>query len=390
MLVLSIQAARSELTSETNTTARANNAFAMDLYSRLAKQPGNFVVSPLSLDAALTMTYAGARGKTARQMAHVLHFENSDTNVHAGLSALLKDLQAANKLGCQLDIANALWVEKNYPFLLSYLAFLHDQYDASLNQYEKVADDEAKRTALRKEISSWVEGKTHDKIKDIIPPDLPSYNTRMILVNAIYFKGLWATPFNRKLTKDAPFHVSAEKFVSVLTMHVRTKLKYGENDGIQVLEMPYHSNRLSMVILLPRKNDGLTALEKTLTVSGIQQLLQTSTSQEVNVSLPKFTETTEFRLKETLGEMGMADAFSGDEADFSGIVKVRRLWIEDVLHKTYMSVDEEGTEAAAATAVFLEDSVPVMFSADHPFLFLIKDNSTGAILFMGRVTNPPQ
>jgi serpin B len=171
-------------------------------------------------------------------------------------------------------------------------------------------------------------------------------------------------------------------------MHTKAELKYGENDDLRILEMPYRSNRLSMVILLPNKNDGLAELEKTLTVSGIEQLLQTGSSQEVNVSLPKFKETSGFELTKPLKDLGMVDAFSENIANFSGITDPSDLFIEAILHKAYVIVDEEGTEAAAATAIFFADSVPVMFNADHPFLFLIKDNSTGAILFMGRVINP--
>jgi serpin B len=386
--VLSAQTLWSEPILATNDIVKANNAFAMDLYSQLAKHPGNLVVSPFSIDTALTMAYAGARGNTAKQMADVLHFANGDTNVHARLSALLKDLRDTNTLGCQLDIANALWAEQRYPFLPSYLAFLHDQYDASLNQFEPVAFDAAKKAALRKQINSWVESKTHDKIKEIVPPSLPSDDTRLILVNAIYFKGLWSTPFDKKLTKDTRFHVSSEKSVSVPTMHIEAKFKYGENDDFQLLEMPYRSNRLSMVILLPKKNDGLAKLENTLTVSSIEQLLQTGGSQEVYVSLPKFKETSGFELTKPLKELGMVDAFLINKADFSGITDPSSLFIEAILHKDYVVVDEEGTEAAAATAVFFANSAPVIFNANHPFL--IKDNSTSTILFLGRVANPLQ
>jgi serpin B len=207
------------------------------------------------------------------------------------------------------------------------------------------------------------------------------------LVNAIYFKGLWVTPFYKKLTKDAPFHISAGESVSVPTMHAKAELKYGENDDLRVLEMPYRSNRLSMVILLPKKNDGLAELEKTLTVSGIEQLLQAGSLQEVNVSLPKFKATSGFDLKKPLEDLGIVDAFSG-KADFSGITDPSDLFIEAALHKAYVAVDEEGTEATAATAVSFANSASVIFNADHPFLFLIRHNPTGAILFLGRVANP--
>jgi serpin B len=385
--ILSVQPLKAEPASAVNQIAKANNAFAIDLYKNLAKEPGNLVVSPFSVDTALTMAYAGARGNTAKQMAAVLHFANGDTNVHARLSALLKDLRDTNTLGCQLDIANALWAEQRYPFLPSYLVFLHDQYDASLNQFEPVVSDPAKKAALRKQINSWVESKTHNKIKEIVPLSLPSDYTRLILVNAIYFKGLWATPFHKKLTKDALFHVSAGESVSVPIMHAKAELKYGENDDLRVLEMPYRSNRLSMVILLPKKNDGLADLEKTLTISGIEQLLQTGSLQEVNVYLPKFKATSRFDLKKPLEDLGIVDAFSG-KADFSGITDPSDLFIEAALHKAYVAVDEEGTEATAATAVSFANSASVIFNADHPFLFLIRHNPTGAILFLGRVANP--
>jgi serpin B len=371
---------------------KANNAFAIDLYSQLAKQPGNLVVSPFSIDAALTMAYAGARGNTAQQMADVLHFANGDTNIHARLSALLQDLRDTNTLGCQLDIANALWAQKRYPFLPSFQQFLVSQYNATLNAMDLgwPGFDPRKAEAARKQINESVAGQTHDKITEIVPKVLPDEYTRLILVNAIYFKGLWATPFDKKLTKDAPFHVSAEKSVSVPTMRIKAELKYSENDNLQVLGMPYRSNQLSMVILLPKKSDGLAELEKTLTVSDIEQLLQAGSLQEVNVSLPKFKETSGFDLKKALQDLGMVDAFLIKKADFSGISDPSDLFIEAILHKAYVSVDEEGTEAAAATAFFIASSMSVMFNANHPFLFLIKDNSTSAILFMGRVTNPLQ
>jgi serpin B len=380
----------SEPTPTGNEIAKANNAFAIDLYSQLAKQPGNLVVSPFSIDTALAMAYAGARGNTAKQMADVLHFANGDTNVHVGLSALLKYLQNTNALGCQLDVANALWAQQGYPFLPAYLAFLHDQYDASPNKFEPVVFDPLKRAALRKQINGWVERKTHDKIREIIPQSLPSDDTRLILVNAIYFKGLWATPFDKKLTKNAPFHVNSEESVDVPTMHTEAMFNYAENDTFQALEMPYRSNQLSMVILLPKKNDGLAELEKSLTVANIGQPLQAGSLQEVNVSLPSFKETSEFELTQPLKDLGMTSAFSGDKADFSGITDVRPFFVQAVLHKAHVDVNEEGTEAAAATGVLAAGGIPIEFNADHSFLFFIRHNPTGTILFMGRVANTLQ
>jgi serpin B len=379
---LSTQTLWSASTPMTDEVVKANNAFAIDLYAQLAKEPGNLVLSPFSIDTALAMSYAGARGETARQMAGVLHLPNGDTNVHACFKTLLNELNNTNALCCQLVMANALWAQKGYPFLPSFQQFLVSQYNTTLNAMDlgwPHGFDPRKAAAERKQINEWVEIKTHDKIRGIVPPSLPDKYTRLILVNAIYFKGLWATPFDRKLTKDATFRVSAGESVSVPTMHVKAKLKYGGNDNIQVLGMPYRSNQLSMVILLPKKIDGLAELEKTLTVSSIEQQLQAASLQEVNVFLPKFKETSGYELAKPLKDLGMVDAFS-DRADFSGITKEPIQHIEVFLHKACVDVDEEGTEATAATAVFFMDGTPVIFNADHPFLFLIRDDSTGIIL----------
>lgn len=391
------QSLRSEPAPIADKVVRANNAFALDLYAQLAKQPGNLVLSPFSIDTVLAMSYAGARGQTARQIAEVLYLPSENTNVHVGFATLLNALNHTNMVGCQFLSANSLWAQQGYPFLQPFQTCLKDQYDSTLNQIDLTGwpheFDPAKAAAARKQINAWVETKTHDKIKEILPPRLPGSHTRLILVNAIWFKGLWAHPFDKMQTKSAPFHIGSKKSVSAPTMHVTDYFCYIENDALQVLELPYLSNQLSMVIFLPKKSDGLSELEKTFTVSDVGQLPKISKTYhpEVTVSLPKFTETSECDLKEPLQTMGMRDAFLEDDADFSGITTMKPFFVEAAIHKAYVDVNEEGTEAAAATQLSITDSdhgAPVAFNADHPFLFLIRHNPTGAILFIGRVVNP--
>jgi len=372
----------------------ANNAFTIDLFKQLAQQPGNVIVSPFSVDTALLMAYAGARGETAAQMAGVLHLSNGDASVHSACAALLKHLNRENDGNNQLLVANSLWAQRGYLFEKPFQMLLHSNYDASLNILDLTGwpgdFDPAKAAAARDKINGWVSAQTRGKINTILPPALPDADTRLILANAVYFKGFWAVSFNKDDTKNSPFYVGSGQTVSVPAMHKTETCLYTENTGLQMLEMPYRSGRLSMEILLPKAKDGLAALEQTLTLEQIGQLRQTSFSTEINISLPKFKETSQFDLVKPLEDLGMKDAFG--DADFSGITPATPFYIEAVLHKAYVSVDEAGTEAAAATAVAFADKAapapPREFNADHPFLFWIRDNETGAILFMGRVANP--
>ena len=375
----------------TDDIVRANNAFALDLYAQLAKQPGNLVLSPFSVDTTLAMAYAGARGRTAQQIAKALYLPGETTNVHAGYAALLRTLNQGNLPGCQFLAANSLWAQQGYRFLQPFQMCLKDQYGSSLNQVDLTgwphAFDPAKAAAAREQINAWVKTKTHDKINEIVPPNLPGPSTRLFLVNAVWFKGLWAQPFDRSDTENAPFHISLDRSVSVPTMHVTGHCRYGRNEDVEVLELPYLSNQVSMVILLPRKSDDLADFEKTFTVSGTRRLPE-MTGTEVSVALPKFKAAAEFDLAEPLLTMGIKDAFSEANADFSGITTVKPFFIEAALHKAYVDVNEVGTEAAAATGAVWAAAEPYPFNADHPFLFMIRHNPTGAILFLGRVVNP--
>jgi serpin B len=382
--ILSAQTLWSEPMLATSDIVKANNAFAFDLYKNLAKEPGNLVVSPFSIDTALAMTYAGARGNTARQMARVLHLPAGDTNIHVEFSALLKDLKDTNKLGCQLVTANALWAQQGYPVLKSFQKLLQTQYGTTLKQ----TDLNGHSAQARREINSWVASQTHDKIKGILQQELPDANTLLILANAIWFKGLWKTPFDKTQTKDLPFQLNSRESVSIPMMHLMHYFEYADTTTLQVLELPYVSNQLSMVILLPKRNDGLPEIEEPLIAAQIEQLHRTSHLTEISVWLPRFKAESGFSLTEPLKSLGMKDAFVSGVADLSGISTNKSLFIQDVLHKAFLDVDETGTEAAAATTVLGTQGIATPFSANHPFLFLIRHNPTGAILFLGRVANP--
>lgn len=384
----------------TNEIVKANNMFAFDIYARLAKEPGNLVLSPFSIDTALAMTYAGAREDTARQIATGIHLPNGDTNVHAEFSALLKQLLNTNRFDNQFVIANSLWVQQGYPVIESFQKLLHDQYGSSLNAIDLTGwpgeFDSAKATAARTQINRWVANQTHDPIQEIIPAKLPGPDTRFMLVNTIRFIGLWEKPFSEALTTNAPFHPDSKVGVSVPTMHAKANFKYAEDDGVQMLELPYFGEQLSMILLLPKKADGFPELEKTLTLSYFEQLEQASYLALVGVSLPKFKQDSNYDLINSLKALGITDAFS-EIADFSNITSKNKLFIEAVIHKAYVDVDEKGTEATAATTTIaatkgmpLQSSSLVLFNADHPFLFFIRHNPTGIILFMGRLTNPLQ
>lgn len=371
---------------------KGNNAFALELYAKLKAQEGNLFLSPYSISTALAMTYAGARGNTAAQMAKVLHFELEEARLHRAFQKLINQLNAQGKKGgYQLSVANALWGQKGYGFLKEFLDLTRKHYGAGLHELDFVGATEA----ARKTINAWVEKETKAKIKDLIKPGVLDTTTRLVLTNAIYFKGDWASKFKEERTRPEPFHLGSGKSVDVPLMRQTEEFKYMEADGFQALELPYVGEHLSMVVLLPEKCDGLPALEKSLTRENLDKWLSQLRKQKVHVFVPKLKMTCEFSLGEGLQAMGMTDAFGGS-ADFSGMNGKKDLLISAVLHKAFVEVNEEGTEAAAATAVVMglkaaRGTIPAaipIFRADHPFLFLIRDTRSKSILFLGRVMNP--
>jgi serpin B len=373
--------------------ANGGNAFALDLYRQLAKdQKDNLFFSPASIHTALAMTYAGAGGRTADQMAKTLHFTLGKEKLHPAFGELMKFLNSPGKgydgkPAYQLVVANALWGQKGYPFKPEFTKLVKANYEAGLNEL-----DFRDEPVARKTINDWVAQQTKDKIKDLIPQGVINDLTRLVLTNAIYFKSNWAHQFQKQATKEEDFHVSTDKKVKASMMHQKHYFGYLETDAFQALEMPYMVNDLSMVVFLPKKVDGLPDFEKSLTVENLPKWVAGIRAEQVAVTFPKFKFTSQFGLADVLKGMGMADAFSPDAADFSGMTTMEKLFISAVIHKAFVAVDEEGTEAAAATAVFMTSffSPPPgkPFTADHPFLFLIKHNKTGAILFLGRVMEP--
>jgi len=374
--------------------AQANNAFALDLYANLREQPGNLFLSPHSIHVALAMTSAGARGQTAQQMANVLHFTLPQDKLPGAFAGLIKDLNTGGKIGdrelYKLVVANALWAQKDYPFHADFQNVVSANYGAALGRVDFINATEDARL----EINRWVEKQTNDKIKDLLQPGVLTPLTRLVLTNAIYFKSNWANQFPKFATRDAPFHVTSDKTTQVKMMHQAERFAYLEADGLQAVELPYIGNRLSMVVLLPAKVDALGELEKTLTGAKLTEWVGGLKARRVQLALPRFTFSSQFSLSRTLQSLGMTDAFSPAAADLSGIATVDKLFIQAVIHKAFVDVNEEGTEAAAATAVaigvkaILEPDQPVVFTADHPFLFVIRHRDSGTILFLGRVVNP--
>ncbi len=387
--------------------ARGNNAeFAFDLYARLAKRDGNLIFSPYSISSALAMTYGGARGDTSAQMEKTLRFSLKPERLHPAFADLsTRMMRSGNRDGGQLLVANALWGQQGYPIRDDFLALTHDDYHAEMKELDFTNDKD--REVARQTINHWVEQKTQEMIKELLKPGVLDSDSKLVLVNAIYFHSLWAQPFPADQTKKEPFYPSAEDSVQVPMMHLTDDFQYYEGDSVQVLELPYHGYRQSMVVILPKGADGLVKVENDLTLEQAEVWLAKLKEYEVTTTLPKFTLTSELGLGKDLGDMGMPLAFKGEGepplADFSGICgqAIRpegNLHISKVIHQARAEVTEEGTKAAAATAVIMAQesislTIPgklphVVFKADHPFVFLIRDRNTGSILFIGRITRP--
>jgi serpin B len=363
-----------------------NNAFAFDLYAKLRAEKGNLFFSPYSISAALAMTYAGASGKTADEIAEVLHFTLPQEQLHPAFASLAAKLRGdTKKEGCQFRIANRLWGQTGYTFLPKFLQITRDDYGAELAQLNFRRMEEARQT-----INTWVEDQTEKKIKDLIGEGILNRATRLVLTDAIYFMGNWDNPFESDKTHDASFHITADKQITAPMMHQSSLFPYGMVDGTQILELPYVGKHLSMVVLLPKELDGLANLEKQVSAETLRTWTSGLREQEVKVYLPKFKVVSDFRLDAVLQSMGMPLAFS-PHGDLSGMDGKHDLYLRAVVHKTLIDVNEVGTEAAAGTggevgALF----EPPIFHADHPFLFLIRDNRIGTILFLGRVMNPKE
>jgi serpin B len=377
---------------ELATLVDGNSAFAFDLYQVLREADDNLFCSPFSISLALAMTYAGARGETAEQMANALHFLLPQDTLHRAFNSLDSELagrgegaQGRDGEGFRLNIINAIWGQKGFQFLPEFLDLLAENYGAGMRLLDFVNAAEDSRII----INDWVSEQTEGRIEDLIPPYVITELTRLVLTNAIYFNAAWQHPFLQFATRNGIFHLLDGDGVLVPMMRKTEFLGYAAGEGYQAVELLYDGGELSMVILLPSPGQ-FESFEGLLNAQRVRAIMESLERRQVALTMPKFEFESGFSLKETLMTMGMPVAFSG-KADFSGMTGNRGLFIADVIHKAFVSVDEAGTEAAAATAVVMRESamlVEVEINIDRPFIFLIRDIETGTILFLGRVLNP--
>ena len=376
----------------------ANNSFAIDLYKNLKDKHENLFFSPFSITSSLAMAYLGAAGETAAQMERVLRLKKG---AHEEISRVLafytEEPLEIPSCGCyrmiktsrsyHLSVANAMWVQEGYQLLDEFVEDMKKYYRTSLNYVDFVS---ARKEAVKK-INEWVEERTLGKIKDLLKEDDVDHLTRLVLTNAICFRGEWLYPFDPEATRKEKFHISKHETVDVDMMSCSAEFRYFENEFVQVLEMPYKGDDIAMIVVLPREWVGLDTVEEELDLETIRKWLKGMSLAEVDVQFPKFKLESRFSLKETLVRMGMSDAFS-DSADFSKMDGTKNLKIQNVIHKTFVEVEETGTEAAAATAVLIgikmAPSIPFSFKANRPFLFFIYDRVNDLILFMGRLVRP--
>lgn len=368
----------------------ANNEIAFELYSQFNQEnkDSNIFFSPYSISIALTMTYEGAKGQTAKEMQSVFHIPEDAKVRRPNFARIFNEINKKDK-EYKLSTANALWAQKDYNFLEEYTNNVEKYYGGKVTNLDFTGEGEKCRQIINK----WVEDQTNDKIKDLIPQGVLNAYTRLVLTNAIYFKGTWVKQFDEKDTKEEDFTMTSGNAVKVTMMRLTgddAKFNYAETDEIQILEMPYHGEDVSMLIILPKGND-LANIEKSITLEKLSEWKNMLNERRVDIFIPKFKFETKYFMAKALSDMGMPTAF-GSTADFSGMDGTRDLFIQNVIHQAFVEVNEEGTEAAAATGVVMGITsvgprIPI-FRADHPFIFIIQERETGNILFLGRVSDP--
>jgi serpin B len=375
----------------------ANNQFAVDLYSRYASEKDsgeNIFFSPFSISSAMAMVYEGAKGQTAQEIENVFHFPADIAQVRSGYQSAFADIN--NSSGSYtLSTANALWVQNNYQLLGSYASAIKTYYGGSITNLDFINDPSVAVSTINK----WVADKTADKIQNILSSGDVNALTRLILTNAIYFKGAWSDAFDKSATQEKDFTTGNSDHPQVPMMEQTSNFAYVDTGNAQMLQLPYRGNDVSMFILLPKDNN-LSDLDSSLDYQKINNWEKELQDHLVDVSLPKFKIETEERMPPDLKAMGMPTAFSPTDADFSGIAPIKdssqNLYVSDVIHKAFIDTDENGTEAAAATAVVMVEGAmeepslpkPIIFNANHPFILFIQEQQTGNILFFGRVANP--
>jgi serpin B len=395
------RAAPAAADAELKTLAQGNNAFAFSLYRALSLEQGNLFYSPYSISLALAMTYGGARGETESQMADTLQFPLAQDRLHPTFNALDRELATRGKgpdgkegAGFTLNLANAVWGQEDYAFLDEYLDLLAESYGAGVRPADFRENPEESRIA----INDWVAERTEGRIEDLIPPGIISELTRMVLTNAIYFNAGWQFPFEEGETRPAPFHLLDGSSVEAPMMRTQEGFGYANGEGYQAVDLPYVGYALSMTVLLPDMG-RFREFEDWLDAALVERIIEGLEPRYVDLQMPRFAFESQFLLSETLKEMGMAAPFDPAAAEFSGMDGKSCLagdegclYIKEVVHKAFVSVNEAGTEAAAATAVVMQTESappqPVAVTIDRPFIFLIRDRGTDTILFVGRVERP--
>lgn len=369
----------------------ANNNFAFELYKQVNKPENNILFSPYSIESAFAMVYAGAESNTKKEFQSVFHFPSDKITLNKSFSELNNQLNDSERKDFyNLSIANSLWIEKTYPLLPQYLNIIKQYYEAAIQNVDFVGNKMAAVT----EINRWVNEKTHSKIPSILKPSDVDSSTALVLVNAVYFKAFWQSKFTKYNTNAMPFRVSAQNTMQTDMMYQEKNFNYNENETVQYVELPYSFNLSSMVIVLPKQVNGLQNLEESINAQYLEKLHTGVTKKRVQLYLPKFKFDSAFQLNDSLKALGLVDAFTS-KADFAGISAKKDLFISKAIHKAFIEVNEDGTEAAAATAISMARGAmppvydkPVVFKADHPFMFFIIHNQSKAILFMGKVLKP--
>ena len=364
-----------------DSVASANNGFAVDFYHEVSAGDGNIFFSPASMYMAFSMLYEGADGETAGQMLDVFGFEPDADARHNATAHTLSSLNRQDP-HVELAMANSAWLYRFEP-PPSYADIVRGAYLADIEEYDTPKDGVMK-------INAWASDKTRGKITEVVRPDDLVMDNGMVLANAVYFKGTWVTQFPEEETRESDFWLDPKRSVRADLMNVHGNFSYVQVDDVQALKLPYKGDRLSMLVLLPSERDGMSALEDAISAESVLEWQQAVVERDVIVSMPKFKMDLKYSLKKPLQDLGMADAFDPDLADLSGIAPL--LFVNGATHKTYADVNEEGTEAAAVTVIvtsfIVQPPPPPRFIADHPFLFIIQDDESGAILFMGRLSDP--
>lgn len=370
--------------------AQGATAFGIDLYRRLGQEERNLFFSPVSLSGAFGMVQAGARGETEAEIARVLHYPLPRESLHPALGGLMRGM-ALDQPGRRLAVANAVWVQRDYPLLPDYVRLLGQDYAAAPETVDFLAD----ATGAAGRINKWAERNTNGRIKNLLRAGDLSANTRLVLTNTVWMKADWLRQFHPAMTRPGDFHAGAGDTIRLPFMHQQEPFRHLDTPGFQAIELPYVGEEMAMIVFLPKARDGLPAFEGELDAEKLERWigqLRAGGPEPVDLALPKIRLETRYQLARTLSDMGMALAF-GQGADFSGIDGRRGLFIAKAIHQTFLQVDEKGTEAAAATALVMNESSgppppKIRFHADHPFFFLLRDNRSGAVLFMGRIAAP--